>query len=404
MAHFVFKAKKSTGEVYENQLDAADRYELYQMIHATGDELLSAQQRSAKKGGSLGSMSIFQHIGMADKINFARNLGSMLGAGLALSRALSVLERQARTPVLKTVIQELSLSISKGMTFSDALAQHPKVFSNLLVSMVHAGEQGGSLSDTLKIVSFQMENAYLLTKRIRGALIYPTVIICLMIVIAILMFVFVIPTLIKTFTELHVQLPWTTQLLLDISNLIRNQGLWVLIGAIIAGFGIYKFVRNATGKSIIDTLILKIPIIGPLVQEVNAARTARTLSSLLESGVEVVESMNITAGVLQNVHFKKVMMKAAEAVSKGELMSKVFAQYSKLYPVFLVEMISVGEESGKTSDMLMGVAKYYEDDVDQKTKDMSTVIEPFIMIGIAAGVGFFAVAMISPMYSLVNAI
>ena len=404
MSHFIFRAKTAAGEVYENQLDAADRYELYQIIRNNGDELISAEEHAAKKNVSLGSINLFQRVNAADKINFARNLSSMLAAGIALSRALSVLERQARTPLLKTILADLSLSISKGMTFADALSKHPKIFPNLLISMVHAGEQGGSLSDTLKIVALQMENANLLTKRIRGALIYPAVIICLMIVIAILMFIFVIPTLLKTFTELNVQLPWTTQILLDISNLVKYQGIWVFLALIALGFGLYKWIRTPSGKSTLDSLILKIPIIGPLSREVNAARTSRTLSSLLQSGVEVVESMNITAGVLQNVHFKNVLLKAAEAVGKGELMSKVFAEHIDLYPVFLVEMISVGEESGKTSEMLFGVARYYEDDVDQKTKDMSTVIEPFIMIGIAAGVGFFAVAMISPMYSLVNAI
>ena len=150
--------------------------------------------------------------------------------------------------------------------------------------------------------------------------------------------------------------------------------------------------------------MLKIPVIGVLVQEVNAARTARTLSSLLHSGVDVVESVSITTDVVQNVHFKAVLKEAGESIKKGGLMSKVFNDHDKLYPVFFGEMMSVGEETGKTGEMLLGVAKYYEEDVEQKTKDMSTVIEPFLMIIIGAAVGFFAVAMISPMYSLANAI
>lgn len=163
-------------------------------------------------------------------------------------------------------------------------------------------------------------------------------------------------------------------------------------------------VSQALGKKIIHAVLLKIPIIGTLVQEVNTARTARTLSSLLSSGVDVVESMNITSGVVQNVYFRVVLQQAGEAIKKGDLMSKVFSQHEKLYPVFFAEMLSVGEETGKIGEMLSGVAKYYEEDVDQKTKDMSTVIEPFLMIVIGAAVGFFAVSIISPMYSLVNAI
>ena len=328
----------------------------------------------------------------------------MITAGLALSRALSVLQRQARTATLRELIADIIANVDKGVTLSDSLGQHPKVFSPLFISMVRAGEQGGSLADSLKVIATQMENSYLLTKRVRGALIYPAVILLLMVGIAILMFTYVIPTLMKTFIDLHVTLPWTTQILLNISNVVRGDGLWLIIGFVVVGYGYYRWSHSPGGKSIIDSLLLKIPIIGNLIKEVNTARAARTLSSLLQSGVEVVESIKITALVVQNVHFRAVLLKASDAIGKGGLLSKVFAGYTDLYPVFLVEMMSVGEESGKMSEMLMGVAQYYEDDIAQKTKDMSTVIEPFIMIFIAAGVGFFAVAMISPMYSLVNAI
>ena len=150
---------------------------------------------------------------------------------------------------------------------------------------------------------------------------------------------------------------------------------------------------------------MKIPLIGGLIQEVNTARTARTLSSLLGSGVDVVESVSITAMVVQNVHFRAVLNRAAEAIKKGDLMSKIFAEEgSKLYPVFFAEMMSVGEETGKTGEMLLGVAKYYEDDVEQKTKDMSTIIEPVLIVTIGAAVGFFAVSIIQPIYSLTNAL
>ena len=195
----------------------------------------------------------------------------------------------------------------------------------------------------------------------------------------------------------------TTQVVLDISNLIQHQGLWVVLVVVAIGAAFYWWSRKDSGKSIIHALELKIPGVGPLVQEVNAARTARTLSSLLSSGVDVVEAMIITATVVQNVHFRKVLETAAEAIKKGDLMSKVFTEHGKLYPVFFAEMMSVGEETGKTGEMLMGVAKYYEDDVDQKTKDMSTIIEPVLILTIGAAVGFFAVSMIQPMYSLVDA-
>ncbi len=406
MSHFIFKVKKPSGEVVSNERDAADRYELYRLIHESGDELISIQEK--KKAGAGLKMNIsfnfMKSVKAIDKINFARNLGSMIEAGLPLSRALSVLERQAHNKNLKDVINAVRDNIDKGLTFSDALAKHPKVFTELFVSMVHAGEQSGTLADSLKIVASQLESAHNLERRVRGALMYPAVIICAMVIVGILMFTFVIPTLMKTFVDLHVALPFTTQIILNISNIIQNYGLFLLIGVVIIGFLFIRWSKTAQGKNINHRLMIRLPILGSLVQEVNTARTARTLASLLGAGVDFVESVSITAQVIQNVHFRAVLDQAGEAIKKGGLMSKIFADNVKLYPIFLSEMMSVGEETGKIGEMLSGVARYYEDDVDQKTKDMSTIIEPVIMIVIAAGVGFFAVAMISPMYSLVNVI
>jgi type II secretory pathway component PulF len=173
------------------------------------------------------------------------------------------------------------------------------------------------------------------------------------------------------------------------------------LAAVVVAFVYWQ--RTELGKKILHKAELKIPVIGGIIQEVNTARTARTLSSLLSAGVEVVEAMKITGAVLQNIYFKKVLMTASQTIEKGDPVSKVFAD-SKLYPVFISEMMAVGEETGKMGEMLLGVAVFYEEDVDQKTKDISAIIEPVIMIVIAAAVGFFAVAMITPMYSLVNVI
>lgn len=404
MSHFIFKAKKLSGEIYKGEKDANDRYELYKLLREKGDEVVEFKEKSESRGLHVNmTMSMFNRVKTIEKINFARNLGAMLAAGLALSRALVVLEKQTRNPVFKKIISDLIQEIDKGITLADALAKHPKVFPNIFIAMVHAGEQSGTLSDSLLIVASQMDSAYTLDKRIRGALMYPAVILVAMIIIAILMFIFVIPTLLKTFTDLHVKLPATTQVVLTISNTVRDHGL-VVLAIVLAVAGIITWwARKESGKRVLHALLLKIPVIGVLVQEVNTARTARTLSSLLGSGVDVVESVNITSKVVQNFYFQKALEKASVAIKNGELMSKTFAEYTKYYPIFFVEMMSVGEETGKTGEMLLGVAKYFEEDVNQKTKDMSTIIEPILILVIGGAVGFFAISMIQPMYSLVDA-
>lgn len=404
MSHFIFKAKKISGEIYKGEREASDHYELYKLLRSQGDEVVEYKEKSNGKGIHLNlTISMLSRVKTIEKINFARNLGAMLSAGLALSRALVVLEKQTKNPVFKTVISDVIQEVDKGVTLADSLSKHPKVFSNLFIAMVHAGEQSGTLADSLAIVASQMDSAYTLDKRIRGALMYPAVILIAMIIIAILMFMFVIPTLLKTFTDLHVKLPATTQVVLIISNLVRDHGL-VVLAVVLSVIGVISWwARKTSGKMAIHAFLLKIPVIGTLVQEVNTARTARTMSSLLSSGVDVVESVNITSRVVQNIYFQKALEKASLAIKNGELMSKTFAEYTKYYPIFFVEMMSVGEETGKTGEMLMGVAKYFEEDVNQKTKDMSTIIEPILILVIGGAVGFFAISMIQPMYSLVDA-
>ncbi len=407
MSHFTYKAKKSTGEIYKGNRDANDRYELYKILKEAGDEVISVEERSGT-GFSLKNISItlpFLHsIKAQDKINFARNLGSMISAGLAVSRALSVMERQTKNKELKKILADLQKNISEGKTLSQSMALYKNMFSPLFISMVSAGEQSGSLSESLKIVGIQMDKSFALQRRVKGAMMYPCVILFAMVIVTILMLTYIVPTLMKTFTELKIELPASTQFVLFVSNTLREQGLLVfLITCVVVG-GLVMWSKKISGKRVIHYAILKIPVIGNIIKEVNSARTARTLSSLLNSGVDVVESIRITAEVIQNVYYKDILSKAGEAIQKGDPISKIFTENEKYYPLFLGEMMSVGEETGKIGEMLLGVAVFYEEDVDQKTKDMSTIIEPFLMVIIGAAVGFFAVAMISPMYSLVNVI
>lgn len=407
MSHFTYKAKRSDGEVYKGEKDANDRFELYKMLKESGEEVLDVQEKNSSSMFSKGmniNLPFMHSIKMQDKINFARNLSSMISAGLAMSRALSVMERQTKNQELKKVLVSLQKDISEGKTLSQAMSSYKNVFSALFISMVSAGEQSGSLAESLKIVGIQMDKTFALQRRVKGAMMYPGIILSAMVIIAVLMLTFIVPTLMKTFTELNVQLPASTRFVLFISNALRDNGIMVLIGFIILVGLFIMFKRSKNGKYTIDYLVLKIPVIGEIVKEVNSARTARTLSSLLSSGVDVVESVRITADVIQNVHYKDILKVAGEAIEKGEPISKIFTQNEKYYPLFLGEMMNVGEETGKIGEMLLGVANFYEEDVDQKTKDMSTIIEPFLMVIIGGAVGFFAISMISPMYSLVNVI
>ncbi|MBX9691512.1 MAG: type II secretion system F family protein, partial [Cyanobacteria bacterium] len=299
---------------------------------------------------------------------------------------------------------KLGEEISRGVTLSDAMKLYPNVFSMLFISMVRAGEESGNLILALKNISNQMEKTYQLNKKVKGAMMYPAVIFCLMAVIGVLMMVYMVPTLTETFKGLGVKLPLSTRIIIAVSDAMKNYFLLMIGGVFGLAGGMYYALRTQKGKRASDYISLRIPVIGQIVKEVNAARTARTLSSLISSGVDIVIAIGVTREVIQNSYYKTILEDSERAIQKGEQISTIFLEHDDLYPLFVGEMLSVGEETGKIGDMLSGVATFYEDEVDQKTKDMSSIIEPVLMIIIGAAVGAFAISMLAPTYSLVDAI
>jgi type IV pilus assembly protein PilC len=281
---------------------------------------------------------------------------------------------------------------------------YPKVFSSLFTSMVRAGEESGNLSSALQNVALQMEKTYQLNRKIRGALMYPVIILVLMVAIGVLMMIYMVPTLTATFTGLGLDLPFSTRMIIGTSNFLVSYFIFVLFGFILLVLAFIFAIRTKRGQRFLDFVLLKLPIIGGVTRQINAARTARTLSSLLSSGVDIVVASGVTKDVLQNSYYKEVLNEIQISVQKGTTMSSVFSAHHDLYPIFVSEMVSVGEETGKTGDMLLNVALFYEEEIDQKTKDMSSVIEPVLMVFIGVAVGIFAISIISPIYSIGDSI
>ncbi len=398
---FTYTAEKNDGEVYRGVAEARDRFELYGIVRGEGARIISI---SEEKNRGIWSLSYWNaklaSISEYEKILFARNLGAMLSAGLALVRALSVLERQIKNAKMSATASEIASAVRRGEPLNQGLARAPRVFSKLFIAMVRSGEEGGDLPASLTIIADQMERMYNLKKKVRGALIYPAIVVIAMIGIGVLMMIEVVPTLAQTFAEMNATLPSSTLIVIAVSNFLVEYtmlavGLFVGIAALA-----YLALRTPLGKRAGDFFILRLPLVGTLVREVNSARTSRTLASLLSAGVAVLPALDIVGEVLQNAYFKDVIRDAAKNVEKGEPLSASFTRREDLYPAFVGEMMAVGEETGQTTEMLKRLAIFYEDEVDRKTKDMSTVIEPFLMVIIGAGVGFFAVSMITPIYSL----
>ncbi|MDO8493032.1 MAG: type II secretion system F family protein [bacterium] len=405
MSKFKYKAHRPGEEVdVIGEAEAEDKFHLSRQMRDQGLVLISATVASNRWFDPDRINEIVIVIKLHDKVTFANNLSAMLSAGLSLSKSLDVLYRQTKNLKLKRALKEILKDVNSGLSLSESLAKFPHIFSSVFVAMVAAGEQSGNLPQSLKLLGDQMEKTYALHRKLRGAMAYPAVIFLAMIIIGFLMLTFVVPNLVSTFREFNIELPLSTRIIIGLSDTLVNYWVYFLVGMIGIIFGSYKFSRTEIGKHLFDFTILHIPMISGVVKQVNSATAARTLSSLIMSGVNMVESLEITSKVLQNSFYKTVLIKARDGVQKGDSLSGFFQHEENLFPILVGEMIEVGEETGKLAEMLSNVAKFYEDEVDSITKDISTIIEPFMMIIIGLLVGFFAVSMIQPIYSITTAI
>lgn len=405
---FIYSGVNKDGQPVTETVDAPDRFSVYDIAREKGVVVTAVEEEKRFSWGALLNMervnAFISRVSTDQLVLMTRNLGAMLKAGLPLSRALSVIERQTKNPKLKLVIRDVRERVGKGEPVHEALSAHPRVFDDLYIAMVRAGGESGGMSEALQLLAIQMERASNLKKKIRGAMTYPGIVLTIMVIIGIIMMVYVMPSITETFKKMNVDLPASTEALIATSDFMAANtalSLAILLGLV---FGFIYSLRTRIGKRIFHYVWLHLPVIGTMVKEVNSARTARTLSSLLSSGVDVMLALNITKEVVQNVYYKPVLDKARAAVESGQPMSSVFMKHENLYPVFVGEMLQVGEETGQVSDMMKQLADFYENEVERKTKDLSTVIEPMLMVVIGGTVGFFALAMIAPIYSISDSI
>jgi type IV pilus assembly protein PilC len=401
--HIIIRTKGGVQE--ERTIEAASRFAVYDEVQSEGGSVLKIDEvaRYFKRPAWL-DVSIGAPVKRSTVTRFAKNLAAMLGAGLSLPRALSIIERQASNKRLRAIVAGMDDIIKKGGSFHEALAGYPRVFSGLFVAMARAGEESGTLADSLAMSSLQMERTEELIRKVKGAMIYPAIVIVAIIIVAVLMLIFVVPTLTATFASLGVKVPLSTRAIIAVSNFMQAHAILVLIGLVGAAVGGVLFVKSRPGSALVVAVALRVPVIGELVRETYAARTARTLSSLLTSGVPVLEALTITKDTVRAQVFARVITEAEARVKKGEPLSVSFEEHPELYPILMSDMIAVGEETGKVAEMLKQIAEFYEADVGDKTKDLSTIIEPILMLLIGAVVGVFAVSMIAPIYSLSSAI
>lgn len=404
---FSYEAKDTAGKEVRGEREAASRVSLARLLRDEGLFVITIESHKDAKNDFviplLNRLKLFfRRVPLAQKLMFAKNLGVMVGAGLSLPRALEALRNETSHTYFKNVIGAVEERTKQGMPLSEALRAHPRVFSELFAAMVASGEKTGKLEESFAILTHQMENDYQLRKRVRGALMYPTIVLFAMVGVGILMLVTVVPTLVGTFEELGVQLPITTRAIIAVSDFLLTHGLLALGIAFALLVGANMLVRRPPVRRMLQKFLLAIPLIGALAQKINTARTARTLSSLLSAGVQMLEALTITARVLTHYRYRGALERATEEIQKGKTLSAIVKEEDNLFPQLFSEMVAVGEETGKLSSMLQEIADFYESEVEESTKNLSAIIEPFLMIVIGIVVGFFAISMITPLYSMLG--
>jgi len=404
MPLYSFFAKSLKGEEKTGILEAKDPQRLAATLKEQGFILIKAEPKTEKIEKRKIDFSFLGGVSLTEKLMFTRNLQVMVVSGLSLPKALDILSAQSKNKKFSQAILKIEEEITEGKNFSDSLKEYPHIFSELFQNMIKVGEETGGLANVLKILSLQLERENDLKSKIRGALIYPAVIVFTMIGIGILMLIMVVPKLAQTFKDLGVELPLTTKIIIGLGNFLASNWLLFIILIIVAVFLFLMLIKTKRGKKIVDAVVLKIPVVSPLVKKTNSAYTIRTLSSLIASGVPIIKSLEIVAGTLDNIYYKTAILDASEQVRKGEKLSTALAPYKTIYPTLVLQMIEVGEETGETSNVLAKLADFFEEDIANETKNLASVIEPALMLIIGAAIGFFAISMVQPMYSMLGSI
>lgn len=384
-------------------MEAKNEKALFFELRSKGFLLTSHEEKkeNALSEGESKWSTMFGGVPLKEKVLFARNLSVMVSSGVQLSKAIQTLVSQTKNKRFGKVLGDVAERLQAGNSLGDSLAKYPSVFDDLFVSMVRVGEAGGSLEEVLKIVAVQLEKEQALLSKIRGAMIYPSVILVAMAGVGVLMLTYILPKITSVFEGMNVQLPATTLFIIAMSDFLRNNIL-LSLGIVIGGFLFLGFfLRTTAGKKTLSFITLHFPAVKEIVHKTNSARFARIYSSLLRSGVPVVEALKIISETLSNWYYREAILKSTGDIQKGINLSASLLS-SPVIPPLVGQIVEVGETTGKTEEVLLKLAEFYEEDVDQITKNMSSIVEPILMIVIGLGVGFFAVAMLTPMYSVME--
>ena len=396
-----YVAKSQTGQTVKGELETGNERAAAAMLREKGLMLVKLVG-SFDLGSVLNVGALFRHVGVTEMANFTRQLSTMVTAGLPLTDALNLLRVQS-TPGLSGVVNTLLADVQGGMALSSAMEKHAKVFTKVYVALIRAGEKAGIMEKVMMRLAENLEKTREFKSKVVGAMIYPIIILIGMVIVTAIMMIYVIPKLSALYDDFGAELPWATKVVIGLSDFSVNY--WWAIGVTLAlvTFGVRAYLMSEKGRWQWDSLMYKIPVMGPLSRQVMLTELTRTLSLLIGAGVSVVEALNIVADATGNVVVQKSVQRIAKQVEKGFPVAISFAE-SEIFPPLVGQMAAVGEETGKLDDVMIKLSAYFETESGEKIKGLTTAIEPLILMLLAVGVGFLMYAIIIPIYQLTNEI
>ncbi|MGC8728224.1 MAG: type II secretion system F family protein [Elusimicrobiales bacterium] len=390
--NFTYKAKDSKGKVVEGDIEASSQFDAISKLKSQKLSVINISQTKKKKlkGGKVSSKDI---------VIFSRQLSTLVSSGVPIIQSLSILESQAENKNFAQVIATIKKDIEGGLSISDAMAKHPKVFSELYVSMIRAGELGGILDTILDRLSSYLESAAALRDKVKSALMYPMIVGGIAVVITVFLIIFVIPIFKNIFQGFGAELPLITRIVIGASDFMKYNIIYILLVMGGGFYGVKRYIKTEKGRMKFDSIILKLPVFGIILKKVAIAKFSRTLGTLIKSGVPILQGLETVAKTSGNKVIEEIILGSMKSIREGGKISEPLKK-NDVFPSMVVQMIAVGEETGSLDNMLFKIADFYDQEVDSAVKGLTSMIEPLVMVFMGTVIGFIVIAMFIPMFQM----
>ncbi|MDF1577570.1 MAG: type II secretion system F family protein [Desulfurivibrionaceae bacterium] len=397
MPVYIWKGKNSYGDKRKGKYEAHDESAVYAYLKKIRITPSSVKEQPKD---ILAGISFFQpKVTARDIVIFTRQLSTMIDAGLPLVQSLEILSNQQDNPTFKKALREIKADVETGSTFADAMKKHPQIFDTLFCNMVEAGEIGGILDIILGRLAEFMEKSMNLKKKVKGAFTYPVICLAISVVILGVILIFVVPTFESMFADFGAALPLPTQIVVAMSNFVKSKIIYMVLGAVFISFLFKKYKSTDKGEQNVDALSLKLPVFGELIMKVAVAKFTRTLGTMLQSGVPILEALSVVGKTAGNRVIETAVVRVANSISEGRTIAEPLEE-TGIFPTMVVQMIGVGEATGALDAMLEKIADFYDEEVDQAVENMTAMIEPFMMVFLGGMVGGLVVAMYLPIFKM----